>query len=1202
KRLHASKNGTGAVASSPSFCKLKIKAPKGGSSPEDTKHHLPIVLKIDQRSPEMPTATLKFRMHRRTTDKGSTTPSPPPLPPSPPTPPSPKQKFADEKSQFLNSFNLTPIKAERVSPTKAPAASTPPSAVESAPPLRKSPPAVSVSGPVAPSAAAPITVVPSSNGIPTTATTTTTTAAATAPTTSQVKRKAKDAAGGGAPRSGPKKPKLSDDEMKAIVEKTVAENIRSPSEHIVPPIFLKPKVPTTVPSSIPSTTTASRQPSPPLASSPSSAKSKEPSPKRDSPRPFVFKTPPPPPPPPIVSANNIPAVKPSQQVLPAPVPQKPSPPPIRPAAAPKPNLPAHAQPHAPIRKPTTPTKLPTSSSVPAAPASTPNVPKALGNGVPVSNATTHSVTTGANRSQKGLELKRAQSNPSINIPPPVLGSSTNTTLSVPRDTEISKLRPEDLKKNSKVYGPTVTEQQQQQAPRVSEAANFAVPSKVAPKTVQSSTSSGNAPSTKSSSSGSSGSSVQGSKARPVNYLSYALMNSKAAAAGSRTPIPSYSSNSPSYSPDSPQYNPNLNFSSKQFKYANPLAYNSHLQNMLNDRKTGSSGGSTSPPSTITIPASSPSPPQERPIVTSVTTAPSTSSSSATTNGNKRPASSLSPPSAEEKKQQPPEKQALLANSSNPLDKFPSGIPDGLSVTLATDEDDAARIKNVNKQLKNNFIEIRALPEVPVTEVKLPLPVSGTLSKQPERTVPPPSQPAKVGAGSPGSMPSAASSVSQQVPRKTASPNVSSVYSAPAKTTVSTTPSNSGLNESLQRKIIDLLEKQTGIPLEGGKPASKTPPAQKPPATPVSRSSTPKVSNYPLNSGKFKLPNATVTENGTVKLNSYREVDLIPKGVSSNGPQKASGGSSSSIGSGGGASNAPLSRMMPPTNTIPKSIVPIAPKPSQQPFANGRMAMSPPIQRSAAPGGGGGYHQPKSKTPPSHLPSMASMGPMFDIQMKSSAAAGGGTPSKKPSLTGGTTLTSATVPRRKIVPMNNSTSLVPLKTPSVPSASSSSSSTSPGGASKMSNFADFITLYPQSAVPSMTPPSSHMQQPPFNPQAALSQMLSDSFLAQQRMNNQIYPFLLQQLAQQQQQQQHQSAAPNRGMPLGLGPDSVTITASPMAPSRNTLAQNSLTVTAIPPGAGGAGGPTSGRGVGGGGAGLTPRGIGGGGPNPASRNAS
>ncbi|XP_053662443.1 polycomb group protein Psc [Anopheles marshallii] len=1129
KRLHSSKNGSG---SSSSYRKLKIKSPKSGSSsssssnnssPEDSKHHHPIVLKIDQRSPDMATSTLKFGVPRKT-DK-SMTPSPPPLPPSPPTPPPPKRKFEDEKSQFLNSFDLTPIKAEQCSPTKG--ASISPSPVETVSSSKKSP--TSSVSPTAASTAPTANTTTTPNG-----------------NTTQVKRKAKDAAGG-ATRSGSKKPKLSDDEMKAIVEKTVAENIRSPSEHIVPPIFLKPKVPPLAPSTVAS----SRQLSPPLLPAPSKTESHStPPPKRDSPRPFVFKTPPPPPP--IVSANNIPAVKPSQQVLPAPIPLKPALPPTKPSStsvkSSTPKTPSsQLVPHAPVRKPTTPTKLPTSTHTGA----TNSAPQQLSNGTVPSNATTHSVATGASKLQKPLELKRAQSNPSINILPPV-----PQTPPIPRDTEISKLRPEDLKKNVKIYGPPTSVEQPTIPARATDATNFAVPNKVPPKptTTLSVTSSTKTSGTSSTAGGPPG---QGTKGRPLNYLNYALLNSKAAAAGSRTPIPSYSSNSPSYSPDSPQYNPNLNFSPKQFKYANPLAYNNHLQNMLNDRMAGS----TSPPSTtITIPASSPSPPQSKDQ-----TGPSTSITISSTN--KRPASALSP-DAEEKKLQPPEKQA-----PNPLDKFPSGIPDGLSVTLATEEDDAARIKNVNKQLKNNFIEIRALPDVPITEVKFPM-NPNTGSKQDRRT--PPSS--KVGTGASGNLPT--TTVAQMARKSTPpmNPTYSVANSVPAKTSSPSAASSNGTPvDAIQRKIYDLIEKQSSS--EGGKIKSSQ---AKPPTLPsVSKPNSPKVSANPATNNKLKNPNATVHENGLLKLNNYREVDLIPKGVSLGAGPIAPKPLSSSVSPSG------TSRMMPPPTTQSKSIVPIAPKPSQQSFANGRMAMSPPIHRS--PTAVGGYHQPKSKTPPSHLPSMASMGPMF-----AAIGTSGGTPSKKPPVGASTTFTSGTVPRRKIVPTNNSTTLVPLKSSSV----SSPASANGGGSKVISSSSDFITLHPQGPATSSAPSSRPL--PYSNPQqAALSQMLNSQLARQFILNSMYNPYSL--------HHQYAQLSNNSHLNIPNGSDSVTITASPMNTARNAVSQNSLTVTAIPAGStvsNGRGGSTNGgNGSGGsGGGGPSNRGFGGGGPNPASRNSS
>uniref|UniRef100_A0A182NIE3 RAWUL domain-containing protein n=1 Tax=Anopheles dirus TaxID=7168 RepID=A0A182NIE3_9DIPT len=1174
KRLHSSKNASSSSSSSstPSSGKLKIKSPKSGrsssgsgssgSSPEDTRHHHPIVLKIDQRSPDMATATLKFGVSRKA-DKSLTLSPSPPLPPSPPTPP-PAKKFEDEKSQFLNSFELAPIKTPQSGDSSVPVQSpkTPVPVESAAAPSKKTSP--------------PATTPPSNGGSP----------------PQQGKRKAKDATGSS--RSGPKKPKLSDDELKAFVEKTVAENIRSPSEHIVPPMFLKPRPPpaTTPPSS------RQQQLSPPLP--PSLAKKehhKQPSSKRDSPRPFAFKAPAPPPPPPIVSANNIPAPKPSQQVLPAPIPQKHSLTPIRPAITPKPaTKPSPPQlAHAPARKPTTPTKLPTSSALAPSTVGNNNGPvNGASTGGGTGNATTHSVATGANKLQKPFELKRAQSNPSINIPPPPQPPPVPTVSppAMPRDTEISKLRPEDLKKTGvKVYGPSTPVEPPTKATssKPPSTPNFAVPAKIAPK-----------PSVAVTTGSTTKTTSQGAKARPVNYLNYALFNSKAAAAGSRTPIPSYSSNSPSYSPDSPQYNPNLNFSPKQFKYANPLAYNSHLQNMLNDRK---SGGSTSPPSTtITIPASSP-PGQQDAVSSSVSVsiAPVTVTTNSTASTNKRPAAALSPDAAD-RKLQPPEKQAMLVG----VDK----LPKDLSVTLATDEYEATRANNQQKQLENNFIEIVALPDI-TSELKLPrTTVAAASPSPPDRRTPPGTKGSSATAGpNTARKPSPVNSIAttannSSVQAKNSSPLISAL-GAPVDT--------------FQRKFHDVVDKQNG---EGSKTIK--PSAQKAPTMPaVSRPSTPKVPAAPSitttsASNKFKHPNATVLDNGTFKMNNYREVDLIPKG----------GGSIVVTGSGANTTTTtttntkssptnPSARMMPPPSPIPKPAIPIAPKPPLQTFPNGRMAISPPIQRSpAATGGGGpgGHHQPKSKTPPSsssHLPSMASMGPMFDFQMKSAAiGASGGTPSKKPPTgASSTTLTtSANLPRRKIVPMNNSTSLVPLKSspsglsPSAASSSSSScSSSSPGsgGGSKVppgSSFSDYITLHPQGPVPAAQAPAPPRNQQPYvPPHSPLSQLLIDNLFARHHevnYNSVLYPYILHQFAQQQSQNQS-----NVNVPIGMGPGSVTITASPMGSTRNTLSQNSLTVTAIPPGSSVPGGRGGGSGGGVSGGGAPPRG-----PNPSTRNGS
>lgn len=130
-----------------------------------------------------------------------------------------------------------------------------------------------------------------------------------------------------------------------------------------------------------------------------------------------------------------------------------------------------------------------------------------------------------------------------------------------------------------------------------------------------------------------------------------------------------------------------------------------------------------------------------------------------------------------------------------------------------------------------------------------------------------------------------------------------------------------------------------------------------------------------NNNTFKLPNATVLSNGIVKLNSYPELDLINKNSGNQTP-----------------------RPMPsPPKAVTSKHVPIAPKPTGTFFpptgmpsmpspAHQRKSMSPPVPKpSVSPG------QPKSKTPPivsSTSPShaaLASMGPMFGLQLKPEAS-------------------------------------------------------------------------------------------------------------------------------------------------------------------------------------------------------------------------
>ncbi|XP_053674447.1 polycomb group protein Psc [Anopheles nili] len=1240
KRLHGSSKGS---SSTPSSGKVKVKSPKSGkssnssggtSSPEDVKH--PIVLKIDQRSPDMATSTLKFGMPRKpaVVDKSST---PPPLPPSPPAAPAEVKKFTDEKSMFLNSFDLAPIKTEV-------------SSEEASRQDRNSPP----SGTVSPPTTTTTTTTAHSSTPPSTPPTTTT--VAPSPTSGgQMKRKAKDTAGGTS-RSASKKPKLSDDEMKAIVEKKVAENIRSPSEHLAPPMFIIPKVPPTGNATItPSGAgpAGGRQLSPPLQGNPNPPSVPSPPvsyPNRDSPRPFAFKTPappaPPPPPPPIVSASNIPAVKPSQQVLPAPIPQKPivasQPAPAGASPKPRPSPPTVAQSVAgPVRRPTAPSKLPTSST---------NSSQVQLNGG--SGATTHSVPAGGglNRLQKPLELKSAQSNPSINILPP---PATSPPASIPtsilvHDTEISKLRPEDLKKNVKVYGPptsvaSVVEQQQSSKPGSGkpDGISFAVPQKMAPKsssTAVATTGTGSAP-TKPTTGGSA--TVQGVKARPVNYLNYAIFNTKAAAAGSRTPIPSYStsSSSPSYSPDSPQYSPNLsNIGSKPFKYANPLAYNSHLQNMLNDRKTGP----PSPPtSTITtIPVSSPSPPQQ-----------SVSPPAAPALARKRPASALSPDGPKSPESQPPAEKAaaLLQQIQDP--QIMSKIPSALTVSLSTAEEDMARqIARKRHEIdpKNNFIEILKLPEVPITEVKVTLSVmppttsnsvtttiasAGSASSSPQdrrssmamkvtsalsggvtmSTGQQQQQQQQLG-GKPATAPLSTASVTSAIGGRGPSGVGASVPSskAPASLPVSTNAATGTFQRKYMEAMVDKsMETKTPTPTTTGKQQPIKPPV----VSRVSTTKAPTAANAstaatPTNS-KFKLPNATVREDGSIKLNNYREVDLILKNIHSQKPAPVP-----AIGA------ATQNRMLPPQT--PSTKVPSTTSPSassvpitSRPIAiNGRMTgPSQPINRPSAPThSASSLGKAKTTTSPAsspasttHMPSMASMGPMFDIQMKSDAIAAtsgavGGTPTKKTCPVSSTTGSGSsvgslgTVPRRKYAPTNNSASLVPLvkptpapkitaaaviaaavaaaaasSSPSSPSPSPSPSSVSTASGPKGqlgASYADFITLHPQGSTTRHTQQSAAVAASVSAPisasvSAAASSyqnqnyslnLVNDDYFSRQLAQNSLshlYPVIMQQYMQ-------------RAAAGGIGPDSVTITASSIGTGRNSVSQNSLTVTAIPPG--------------------------------------
>uniref|UniRef100_A0AAG5D541 RING-type domain-containing protein n=1 Tax=Anopheles atroparvus TaxID=41427 RepID=A0AAG5D541_ANOAO len=1231
KKLHSlSKSSSGGAS------KAKVKSPKSHSSsspPEAPKH--PIVLKIDQRSPDMATSTLKFEM--KESKQPSKTPSPPPFPPSPPSPP--VKRFADEKSQFLNSFQLAPIKTPAPTSTSTPSspetkekpvaasatvtASPPPSPPKSPGVEAKKPtPLPTLNGSPNSKSSSPPREASSTNGNGTSAS-----------SSSSLKRKAKDSS---SIRSGPKKQKLSDDEIKALVEKKVAENIKSPSEHIVPPIFLKPKVPPPPPS------VASPKPvsSPPLpskrdpAKSSSEKSSKKTVPARakcDSPRPFLFKTPPPPPPPPIVSVTNIPAVKPSQPVLPAPVPQKivpqapmqaPSgkttPPATGPSKVANGSAKASSLAQAPARRPTVPTKLPTSNAINAGSNSGSTCSSS-------SNATTHSVASGAGgKFQKPLELKRAQSNPWVNITSPAAAASPM------RDTEISKLRPEDLKKNVKVYGPppaptpaattassstsssvTPSTTAVSSMPKL-DSGNFAVPKpKPAPKPQQpvvssaastvaatSSTSTTSSTTTTKTPSASATAASAGVKVRPVNYLNYALFNSKTAPAGSRTPIPSYSS-SPSYSPDSPQYNPNLNISTKQFKYANPTAFSNYMQNMMNDRKPGT----TSPPTpTAGSPASSPSPPHQQenlptpkkplPPATSNTT----NSATPPASDRKRPASAISPDTTTKSAIEPPEKQPKVQSLLNKIN-----IPSSLSITLATEEDEVARQtarKLSENDPTNNYIEIVKLPEIPISEV-----VFSTDTKSPPLT--------SKQAGSP-SPPSVLSTAAIQVLPVTTATTTQAAASTVSTPTTSSSTNNGAVSavDSYQKKFLDSITTPkksktttTNATSPAVSPATKSAskpssPAAQQPIPP--RPSTPKVPATSGGASKYKNPNATVLENGNVKLHNYQDVDLLVKGF--NGAGAASQRTSSGASNGG--SSAASAKLMPPPPA--KTAVPIAPKSSPNGGSSAssvpqRKAVSPPVSmRSPSSSSSASLNgQPKSKTPPSILPSMASMGPMFGIQMKSDAnASAANTPLRRNSTSSSLNGSAyPSVPRRKITPASNTTTLVPLRSPSTGSSSAAGQPSAPSAASLSPSSAvykprpptinpgDYITLHPQ-------PSPMEQQQQQFS---QFQNMLANQYavaLASFNRNPATMAqsqFYLQQLSQQhylqQLSQRNLVACPvTIGGTMGMATDALTITAAQQrVASKQPVQPHSLTVTPIR-GPNSATGSLSGKNGGGGGAGV------------------
>ncbi|XP_053689906.1 polycomb group protein Psc [Sabethes cyaneus] len=708
----------------------KVKSPKRNSELE--KVHPSIVLKIDQKSPELSTSTLKIVSQSFATSS-----------------PKPKAELSleDEKSQFLNSFELTPIKSLQGNQSRSPSCSPGSSSSSS-----------------------------STNNEP-----------------KQGKRKNKDSLNG---RSVPKKPKLSDDEMKALVERTVQQNIKSTVNNKTTP---PPPTPTSVPIRVvkqeletsPSTKNVVLAQPLPIKSELSVKSPPKQEPKT---KPFDFK-PPSSLPPPVVTTTNIPAPKPAQPVMIAPKPSS--------ELMKRPAVPSFPKPIQAAKK------LP------------PLLPK--------------DVDYMKNHKQKLLEMKRSAQNPPI--------------ISPNKDTEISQIKPENAKKNIKVYGPP------------SDNGNFAVPTALSsmpkPRTKQN---------------------------RPVNYLNYALMNANKAPAGSRTPIPSYS-NSPSYSPDSPQYNPNFNISTKQYKYANPLAYANFLQNMLNDRKTSNG----SPPQSV----------HERkaePV-------------------NERKRACPSP----ENKQEPPEKQPKVQSLLNQIN-----IPSSLSITLATEEDEAAREK-ARKSLPEedkNYIEILKLPEISITEA--------------ERTTPPKVQ----------------SDSSNKKAAKSPSPGKSEKIKTHGEGKGSSLEAD---NASFQQKFIQSIRVEKE-PKSKNKPGARAEKQLSPVFTPPTSSP---------NSNTFKLPNATVLSNGIVKLNSYPELDLINKTNASSrptpSPPKPIAPKHVPI------APKPTGTFFPPTGT------PSIPPPN-------RKSLSPPVPKpSVSPG------QPKSKTPPamSSTPShaaLAAMGPMFGLQM------------------------------------------------------------------------------------------------------------------------------------------------------------------------------------------------------------------------------
>lgn len=194
--------------------------------------------------------------------------------------------------------------------------------------------------------------------------------------------------------------------------------------------------------------------------------------------------------------------------------------------------------------------------------------------------------------------------------------------------------------------------------------------------------------------------------KPSGYLNYALMNSSHMRGndiplGLRSPAytpnsPSYSPNSPIYSPNSPQYTPNYNIPTQpQYKYMkSPVYMDNFFQN--------------------------PSPPPSKPITSTSTTIPKNSLKSTDNEmkkltkldeTQKRPASFGTDDLG------PPEKQAKVQSL---LDSCNISFPSSLSITLHDQNDPVSNPLYNSKRTSpvNNFIEIVKLPETPVKNVNV----------------------------------------------------------------------------------------------------------------------------------------------------------------------------------------------------------------------------------------------------------------------------------------------------------------------------------------------------------------------------------------------------------------------------------------------------------------------------------------------------